>query len=346
MHDSHFQQLFQRISQIIMEAGPVQEYANHFKDLQQISILLNPQTYQGDHFFKKLEDLKLPLIKQCLVVTQEPPLVVPIDGARPFSVKLLNVQSLLPDQDNFAIKVCMVSEATAKDIRLNDRIPEYITSILEVDQRSGGEGSGGSRARNANNYCGSIFLDGNRQCNGYHNINQVVEEELAPRRAKRVRSSESQDPLVHATGSTVQYLIGNRALDMACCCFQSKLVVKDKPIKRAGETQRPTDKFVLLVAMEVCIGAEEKRLVWTLSLPFCVTTNSSQYLKAWSAIVWNEAVAERGTKLDFEIGEDADEAPWGKVKVVFKGTFHCLVGQPMEESDLKLVRSKIEGAYL
>lgn len=341
--DSHLQQLLQKISQIIMDSGAVQEYANHFNDLQKISILLNPQTYQTDLFFKQLEDLKWPLIKHCLIITQQPPPVVPIDGSRPFSLKLLNVQSLLPDQDHFVIKACLVSEATAKDIRLNDHIPEYITSFLREDQRGGG---GGGRARNSNYYCGTFFLDGSGQCNGDHNIDQVVQEELAPRRARRVRSTESQDTLVHATGSTVQYLNGNRTLNMKCCCFDRKLVIKGKPIKTAGEIQKATDKFVILVTMEVGIGAEERRLVWTLSLPFCVTTNSSQYLKAWNAIVWNEAVGGKGTRLDFEIGENADEAPWKKVKEVFKGTFHCMVGQPMKESDLAFVKSKIEGTYL
>lgn len=337
--DSQFQQVSQIIRQVIMDSGPPQEYANHFDNLQKINILLNPEIYKTDDFLRQVKELKWSLIKLCLVIIQQPPSIVPIDRSRPFSVKLLNlVESVLPT--NFVIKVGLVSETTAKDIILNDQIPEYIVSVLREDQLDAA-GCGGSRARNSNPYLGTIFLDGTGSCGGSH----IDEDEVlaSPSAAKRARSKENEESWVHARGYPVQSLEGTwESYKPECCCFERKLVVKDKPTKRYGQIQRATDKFVLLAMMDVTFGTEIRQ-VWTLSLPFCLATNSSQYPKGWKAMVWGEAVApvNTGTRVDFGVGENEDQAPWRAVKNVFSETFKFMMEQPMKESDLEFVREKI-----
>src|SRR5687768_557864 len=59
------------------------------------------------------------------------------------------------------------------------------------------------------------------------------------------------------------------------------------------------EKCALLFVMEIFFK-NEIRKVWTLSLPFCVTTHLSQYEKAWATIAWNEVVADHERIFDTE----------------------------------------------
>lgn len=327
-------------------------------------------------FLHQLQQLQLSILKKfSLLVESQPPPVFAVSSPQSFSLKFVPLPGVVPNV-NFDIKTYLVHESTVVDIQTKDFIPDDLETCLVAETPPKNESSPKyktpskngthpnieaasekeSRPRNNNQKLGIIFLDGTGSCNGVHveqtsNLSPPTKR-LKPTKAdksfdkpkkstkaeksftKQQRSSKAEKPFANVPGDIFQNLNGCLFSNQSCYCFNRRLVVKDKPnVKNIAATA----KFCLLFVLDIeFIGKKHK--VWTFSLPFCVTTHSSQYEQVWLEMVWYEVVAEhKKGKLDFQVGS---EATWPKVKQMFTETSNLLTGKPLDDDQLEFLRKK------
>lgn len=348
---SVFTEMFEKVNSVIWGTGPGLNYYENFTDPGKLDVLLNQQSYQTNFLqhLNKLQELEWSVYQNfTLVVDSHPSPVFNTQRCRPISLRVFNLSLSLNNtqsalQGHFPIKVYLVGEHTAENILRYSQVPENITSITR-DQKEGTD-------RTNNPISGKIFLKANT-------------EEKPSTSSKRPRAKTTEDAVINAPGYPVEYLEGEWSDSSNCYSFDRQLVVKDIFRKKAEaegvgnnasivnrrqsnsstasansqSDKSATEKYALLFVLDITYKNElEKRQLWTLSLPFCVTTNSSQYEKAWGSMAWNEAASDQGGRFDFQV---TDQTPWNKVMEMLNGTFDCLVGEPLKDFHLTFLRGK------
>lgn len=192
--------------------------------LDETDALLSINSYKTNVrcLLAQIQELEWSIHQQfSLVVDCQPTPVVGVARPRPVSLRYFDLgagtyQNAL--SRSFTIKVYLVGEHTATEIRKNNAIPENISSVTR------NQGLEKRQSRDCDPGLGLIFLDGKGDCKGHHHKQQL--EKQSPLRKRR--SSPNEDPVINAPGFPVEYLEGEWSEKRNCYCFDRQLIVKDK----------------------------------------------------------------------------------------------------------------------